>query len=386
MLRLLFLLLPIAAIAGWYAGFKQQHPEQHGSKNKSGGISPDYLLGLNYLINEQPDKAVDVFIKMLEVNDDTAETHIALGSLFRRRGEVDRAIRIHQNLIARPQLSGEQRARGLYELGQDYLRAGVLDRAENIFLELVGIGKDTKASYHCLLNIYQLQKDWQQAIAIAKKLSSKEKAQMGVQIAHYYCELAEKAYKNKDVETAIANLEKALLADAKCVRANMLFGNFAYAAGEYADAIRYYRQVKDQDSAYLSEALVPLAKCYAALNKEADFLSYLEKSLKKAKQLPVILALAHELQKLRGADVAIEFLTHTMDQHLSLRSVYYLLGLYIEKSAGNTKEQLIHLQSFLQKILENNPTYSCSHCGFAGKSFYWQCPGCRKWSTLHRTG
>src|SRR4030065_2811850 len=135
MLQLLLLLLPIAAISGWITGYR--HKKSTEIEANPSLIPHDYFLGLNYLINEQPDKAVDVFIKMLEVNTDTVETHLALGNLFRRRGEVDRAIRIHQNLIARPSLRREQRSQALLELGQDYMQAGLLDRAESLFKELI---------------------------------------------------------------------------------------------------------------------------------------------------------------------------------------------------------------------------------------------------------
>jgi len=150
---LLWLLLPLAALSGWLAARRRQE-----NSVSDPTFPSDYFKGINYLLNEQPDKAVDVFIKMLEVDTDTVETHLALGSLFRRRGEVDRAIRIHQNLIARPNLTKSQRIESLRELGQDYLRAGVLDRAENLFLELTGMGEDECFVY--LLEIYQQQREW----------------------------------------------------------------------------------------------------------------------------------------------------------------------------------------------------------------------------------
>ena len=168
---LLPLLLPVAALSGWYIG-RKSNTQQPVRKNNA-ILPPDYFLGLNYLINEQPDKAVDVFIKMLEVNSETYETHLALGNLFRRRGEVDRAIRIHQNLIARPQLKKSQRTAALTELAQDYFRAGVLDRAEKIFLELLEIGESQSVHLQTLLYIYQQQKDWQQAVQIAQRLAEK---------------------------------------------------------------------------------------------------------------------------------------------------------------------------------------------------------------------
>ena len=147
----LFLLLPIAAISGWLIGRQNKPSIQLGSTSE---IPIDYIKGLNYLLNEQPDKAIDVFIQMLDVNSETVETHLALGSLFRRRGEVDRAIRIHQNLIARPTLTAEQRMQALNELGQDYMRAGLLDRAEALFNELIESGPHTINALHQLMDIY----------------------------------------------------------------------------------------------------------------------------------------------------------------------------------------------------------------------------------------
>ncbi len=201
MLDLLLLLLPIAAVSGWYGGYKHKSS----AAQKPNFLPRDYFIGLKYLIDEQPDKAVDIFIKMLEVNSDTVETHLALGGLFRRRGEVNRAIRIHQNLIARPQLVKGQRVQALSELAQDYMRAGVLDRAENLFLELLELDKGNEANFRYLLHIYEQQKDWEQAITIARKLHNMQPA-----IAHYYCELGDH--------------KKALLMDKNCVRATLLQG------------------------------------------------------------------------------------------------------------------------------------------------------------------
>ena len=187
MLELLWLLLPLAAASGWLAarrgvrGTKAQlMPE----------LSSDYFQGLNYLLNEQPDKAIEVFVRMLEVNSDTVETHLALGNLFRRRGEVDRAIHIHQNLIARPTLKPEQRTQALMELGQDYMRAGLLDRAESLFEELVQVDAHTAAALQQLLVIYQQEKDWDRAIQTARRLGVVSGRNMAPVIAQYYCELA----------------------------------------------------------------------------------------------------------------------------------------------------------------------------------------------------
>ena len=166
-MNLLWLLLPVAALSGWWIGRRRGNSNKNQS---SSSIYPEYFKGLNFVLNEQPDKAIEVFIRMLEVDSETVETHLALGNLFRRRGEVDRAIRIHQNLIARPTLDREQRAHALLELGMDYMRLGLLDRAEGLFLELVESDLHLNQAYTELLEIYQQEKDWENAINIARKL------------------------------------------------------------------------------------------------------------------------------------------------------------------------------------------------------------------------
>ncbi|NNF96569.1 MAG: tetratricopeptide repeat protein, partial [Halobacteria archaeon] len=188
MLEILFFLLPIAALSGWWLGRRSKARRQEESSLE---LPSSYLRGLNYLLNEQQDKAIDLFIQLLDVDNDTVETHLALGSLFRRRGEVDRAIRIHQNLIARPTLSKEQRMQALFELGQDYMRAGLLDRAETLLGELIGNEPHTVAALQHLLDIYQQEKDWDKAIQIAQRLESRTGQSKRNLIAQYYCEKAD---------------------------------------------------------------------------------------------------------------------------------------------------------------------------------------------------
>lgn len=187
----LFLLLPVAALSGWIMGRRPFSKKD----SRCADIPLDYLKGLNLLLDEQPDKAIDLFIQMLEVNNDTVETHLALGSLFRRRGEVDRAIRIHQNLIARPTLLPAQRAHALFELGQDYMKAGLFDRAETLFGELVESIPHSEQALEYLLDIYQQEKDWANAIKIAQRIGVKTGKTFAPLISHFYCEQAEVAYK-----------------------------------------------------------------------------------------------------------------------------------------------------------------------------------------------
>ncbi|MCL5261246.1 MAG: lipopolysaccharide assembly protein LapB [Gammaproteobacteria bacterium] len=379
MLSLLLLLLPVAAVSGWIAGYYQQ--KKSTSERGLDLIPHDYFVGLNYLINEQPDKAVDIFIKMLEVNSDTVETHLALGSLFRKRGEVDRAIRVHQNLIARPQLEKKQRVQALSELAQDYLRAGVLDRAERILLELIEMNEEVNSSYSHLLHIYQLQKDWQQAITVASKLEEKFSGAT-TQLAYYYCELAEQARAQNNITETEAYLKKAFAYDKKCVRASLLAGKTAFETGDIKRAIRYYKQVCEQDSDYISETISPLADCYLRLDQEKEFIDYLENCFAATPRISLVLALADNVQKQNGDFAAIEFIAKHIHRCLSMRGLERLITLYLNNVDAETQSKLFLLQQFIGKLLEHKPLYRCLHCGFSGKQLYWFCPSCKRWGSI----
>lgn len=244
MLQYLFALLPVAATCGWYMGSKKSDSKV--KKRNPFTMRHDYFRGLNYLINEQPDKAVDVFIKLLEVDSDTVETHLALGNLFRRRGEVERATRIHQNIIARPNLAADHRLQALSELGQDYLKAGVLDRAERLFVELIELGRRDLTSYQFLLTIYQQEKDWIKAIDVAKKIQGLGKP-MGLVIAHYCCELAEWYLQQANLQQVQLFLKKAQSYHFAGIRSHLIRARLEVEQGNDRNAIHYYKKVIYQE-------------------------------------------------------------------------------------------------------------------------------------------
>jgi lipopolysaccharide biosynthesis regulator YciM len=233
-MNLLWLLLPVAALSGWLIGQRRIN-QKDGSSSSS--IYPEYFKGLNYVLNEQPDKAIEVFIKMLEVDSETVETHLALGNLFRRRGEVDRAIRIHQNLIARPSLDREQRANALLELGMDYMRSGLLDRAEALFLELIESNLHLNDSCTELLDIYQQEKDWENAIKIARKLEIISGEKSNSIIAQFYCECADSALIDGNMRVAKDSIRQAISIYPKCVRASLIEGKMYQKIGKEKLAI-----------------------------------------------------------------------------------------------------------------------------------------------------
>jgi lipopolysaccharide biosynthesis regulator YciM len=376
--NLCLLFLPAAAASGWYYGRRKAR-----AFKPTYNLPRDYFIGLNYLLNEQTDKAVDVFIKMLDVNSDTLETHLALGSLFRRRGEVDRAIRVHQNLLARPQLARQQKMAALFELAQDYFRAGVLDRAEKLFLELIEANEKAMLSLQFLLRIYQQQKDWEQAINTVQRLEVITKNSMKPVIAQYYCELAKQHHEKHQQEHALRLLKQALTMDPNCVRASILQAEIETALSNWQAAIKSYQQVKKQDAEFLSEVIVPLSQCYNQLHNELGFIKFLQKCLTEhPPTISVVLVLGDYLRRTQGDKTAIDFIAEQIHRQPSLRGLEHLIELYLQNSQGDTRNKLGLLHDLVQGLLADKPHYHCLSCGFTSKSLFWQCPRCYQWGSI----
>lgn len=380
MQELLWLLLPVAAFSGWWVA---RRSERRGRDCLHPEWSSGYFQGLNYLLNEQPDKAIEVFIRMLEVNSETVETHLALGNLFRRRGEVDRAIHIHQNLIARPTLSARQRSHALLELGQDYMRAGLLDRAENLFGELVDDTDHSHAALQQLLVIYQQEKDWDQAIQTARRLATSNGRDKNPMIAQFYCELAEEAMERGDEDAAQRMLKRALAQDRNCVRASLLQGDMARAGGNCKGAIRAYRRVENQDIDFLPEVIRPLGECYESLGRNEDLQHWLESVLHQYSGVSPVLALAELIVKTQGEAAGIAFITEQLRRRPSLRGLSRLIAMNLAGAGeGPARDNLLILKGLTDRLLADKPVYRCRACGFNGKALHWQCPGCKEWNTV----
>lgn len=379
-MKIMWMLLILIAIGiAWYLGYRARPKEE---PTRKVNLPRDYLIGLNFLLNEETDKAVDIFIKMLEVDSDTVETHLAVGNLFRRRGEVDRAIRIHQNLIARPQLERIYREQSLFELGQDYLSAGMLDRAERIFLELVNAKSHSARAIKTLIEIYQQEKDWQNAATMAEKFAGVTRQNMQPIIAQYYCELGEAAFNKGEPAAATEFLEKAIQADKTCVRASLLQAKIYMDKEEYKLALKHLKKIKDQNPDYLSESIDLLASCYLKLGRENELVVYLKKLLDQFPRVPVVLILAERIRAWKGEKVALGFVADYVRRYPTLRGLFMCVNLYILTAEGRTKDDLRILQNMMRKIISRKPDYQCRSCGFSGKSLHWLCPGCKQWTTI----
>jgi len=369
-------LLPVA----WYFGYRHGKTKEVGkSTGRQSGLSKTYFTGLNYLLNEESDKAIDTFVSMLEVDSETVETHLALGNLFRKRGEVDRAIRIHQNLIARPSLTPEDRKFALLELGYDYMGAGLLDRAENIFKELSNDFTHKNASLSQLLVIYQQTKDWQQAISAAGKLDYPMAESTKNEISHFYCELAEESLANNSYRDSLSYIKKAFQADSQCVRATLISAQIHYSKERYKQSIKCIRDLIKQDIAFLPEAIDLVAQCYSKLNDQRGLLTFLHDAINHGAGISAILAYADILQSQQGDKKAAEYIASQMNQHPSIRGLLKLIGLHLEHASEGAKPSLYLLENVVTKLLENKPIYHCDNCGFDSKTLFWQCPGCKTW-------
>ena len=381
MQELLLLLLPVAAASGWFAARRSARKE---SKQCVGETGPVYFRGLNHLLNEEPDKAIDAFVEMLEVDSDTVETHLALGNLFRRRGEVERAIRIHQNLIARPALKREQRAQALLELGQDYMRAGLFDRAENLFRELKDTKLHMRAALDHLLVIYEKESDWEACLDVVEQLEALAGGKMELQKSHYHCELALAAKEQGRASDAAGELKKALSVYRGCVRANHLQAQFAADQGDYRAAVRILRQTADRDADYLPEVLPEIVASYQQLGDLEGLHGFLKATAETHPVSEVVSSLADLIKEQEGEEAAANYLAEQLTKAPSLRLLLRSIELNANMPKNQSLQFLDSLRPHIQHLLDAKPLYQCAQCGFEAKTLHWQCPSCRSWSTVKR--
>lgn len=375
---LLWFLLPVAAASGWLAA---KWSTKSASGKRSFDLPSAYFKGLNYLLNEEPDKAIELFVKVLEVNSDTAETHLALGNLFRRRGEVERAIRIHQNLVARPTLNESQRAQALLELGQDYLKSGLFDRAENLFAELTDNREYRERAFEYLLSIYQQEREWEKAIAMSKKLAQASGESQNTRIAQYYCEMAETALQKKDYREAQHNAQQALSTDKECVRASLIQGTIQAEQGNYEEAIKAWQRIEKQDPTFLGEVADRIADAYRRIGDDAGLKQFFSKVSERHNSAEMMLVLGDIIKEKEGVEQAEEFIVNWLRKRPSVQGLYRLIDLNVWKAGGKNSDLLL-LKGIIGELKNRQEGYICKHCGFQGKSMHWLCPSCNQWNTI----
>jgi len=372
-------LVPAAFALGWWAS-RRIGARRSGAEVSE--LSSDYFRGLNYLLNEEQDKAIEVFLKLAEYNRDTVETHLALGNLFRRRGEVDRAIRLHQHLVSRPGLSDAMKTVALLELGEDYMRAGLLDRAEALFSDLVAMDAHAPSALRHLIAIYQHERDWHKAIEHARRLEVMTGEDERPMIAQFYCELADRSRQHGARAEARDYLRQAFECQADCVRAFMLTGRLQSEDDHHAEAVTAYEAAVDADIAFVPEILPPLLNSYARSQQMERAEVFLRDMLGRYSGISPVLALTHLYQQRDGERAAIDFLTSQLRLRPSVRGLMALIDATMDKIEGEARENFLILRDLTKKLLEGQAMYRCSRCGFGAKAHHWQCPSCKSWSTI----
>lgn len=369
----LFLLL---AAAGWAMG-------RFGERDEDSAPPPlniDYLKGLNFLLNEQTDQALEHFLRMVRVDDKTIETHFALGSLFRRRGEVDRAIRIHQNIIARPDLAAEQRDQALYSLAKDYLAAGLLDRAEKLFVRLAQGSRYQVQALESVCGIYEQEREWQKAIDASQRLEVLGGRSLGLQTAHYYCELAEAAAAQNDYASARQFVKKAQSGRPRTMRGALTRAHIARDTDDTKTALKLYHRIIDENTYLIAEALPEIVSIYKRENATAELESALRALLKRHPNRASLVAYTAIVNDLSGVGVIDDCVQQYMLNEPTLGEFVELQQL-TDKNAVSNDFALAKVRSALSKLASATPRYQCQECGFSSQRLLWQCPSCRNWET-----
>ena len=339
-----------------------------------------YFRGLNHLLNDQPDKAIDAFIEIVTLDPETADMHFALGNLFRRRGEIERAIRVHQNLLARPDLPLEQRTQAQYELGMDYLKAGLLDRAEETFNGLVESSYAVQAR-RALLEIYQREKEWSRAIDAATGLQSSGAGARQKEIAQFYCELAQDALVRNDNADALALLDKALHADRNSVRATMLLGDALLAQGDVEGALTVWKRVEQQSVPHVALVAGRLMDGYRRVGRPQEGVNLLRSYLTEASSIDLIEVIFKAVVELDGVDAAHQLVVDELRRNPTLLGLDKLLEARLMDAPAHVWEELSMVKNLIHGYTAKLARYQCSHCGFKARQYYWQCPGCSHWET-----
>jgi lipopolysaccharide biosynthesis regulator YciM len=385
---LMYIVILAAIGIGWWLG-RREHREaknsRHGGIQQDGQVpSSEYFRGLNYLLNEQPDRAISTFIESLDVNQHTIETHLALGSLLRRRGEVDRAVTVHQNLLAGSQLQRQVWLDVQLELVRDYLLAGLLDRAEVLLQKLITEGGPVKVTgLNLLVEIYQQEKDWQKAIEVVRELRVLGGVDNPVEIAHFHCELADLALEQNNLVEARKQVTWALSEDSNCVRASLILGDLECRDGGFDAAIPVLENIRQQDASLVPLSLELLVHAYQKSGRNLqEYRDYLTECLEVIPAISIVLSLAQSIRAEQGDVAVAKFIAGHLKQNPTIRGLTQLIDLHMDNTSGIARENLSILRSFTEALVADKPAYRCKECGFSGKRMHWSCPSCKEWGTV----
>jgi lipopolysaccharide assembly protein B len=379
----------IAAVLFFALGWVGARVDAKRLLNESRALPQAYFKGVNFLLNEEPDKAIDALIEASKQHPEAIELQFALGSLFRRRGEIDRALRVHKNLSEQSGLSSTERAAALYETALDYHKSGLLDYAEKTLCDLIDkrSGSDTQQRQiqTLLLNLYEQERAWRKAIDIARMLDSdvpQDRRQYVREVANFYCELAADYQAANNLTEAFAQLDRALAENPKCVRANMLRGDWLMHVSKHEEAIAAWQKIEAQDPAFLGLSAEATLNAYAAISKTDVGLVAITALHQRYPALDLLNALFKATLASHGPEAAYALVKDDLQINPTLVGLDRLLEAEILAATDDKKEQLTIEREIVHSHASRLAVYLCKRCGFKAKQFYWHCPACGGWESF----
>jgi len=380
MLELLFLLLPIAMGYGWFMGRNSIKQNTHTEKQD---LSIKYSTGLNYLLSNQQDKAIDYLIEALKVEDDTVEAHFALANLFRKRGELDRALKVHEHLVRQKDIPSKEKRQAFFELGKDFLSAGLFDRAESMFLKLHKSKQFGLKSLNYLMQIYQSTKDWEQGIALQKIIVKTQDKKLLHNLANFYCELATDALEKEEFLDVKELLEKALEHDPNSCRANWLLAKVYQQHEQYEQACNCYKDVYYQDAEFFPDVIENMHACYKNLDAEDEFYKFIKKVYDESSSTSALITYLDHVENVHGTAKAKEFILMALKRRPTIRGFKHFVKMQMSLSEDDqNKDQLEMIRELISAYINVKHRYSCRTCGFNSSTHYWSCPSCHDWEQL----
>ncbi|TPE48018.1 lipopolysaccharide assembly protein LapB [Maribrevibacterium harenarium] len=377
----LFAVLVVALAIGWWMG-RRRGARPPSPITTSNDIPKDYFRGLNHLLKGQQSEAIDAFIESLDVSSETFDIHLTLGTLFRKKGDIQKAISIHQNLLARPDLPETDTRLVQLELAQDFMSAGLLDRAERLLLAIAV----RKSVYHkeilsLLIDLYEFEQSWDKAIKIAEQLSREHpSAKLARRLAHFYCELADSSVAEERWVEAFQYFRNAVEHDEHCVRGSIGMADVYSQQKRHRDAIKVLKNVAEQDPEFVPVVIPAIERAYQQVWSSSGYVKFLQEQNQRHPSATTIGALAAIYAKTDKAK-AEQFVIEQLKTHPTIKGFQELIKMQIEEARG-AQQQLNVLYNLIQQLTESKHRYRCKQCGFAGHQLHWQCPSCKSWGSV----
>jgi len=378
----LFFVLFVALFVGWAMGRK--NPIKKNKQTKK-SIPTDYFRGLNHLLNDQHSEAIDAFVDSLEVNSDTFDIHLTLGNLFRKKGEIQKAINIHQNLLARPEISQREMRMVQLELASDFMSAGLLDRAGRLLLNMASTSRKSEFQpkiLALLVDLYEFEQSWDKAIQIGSELVKETPTKKEIKrLAHFHCEMAQELQKKEQWKSAFQHYKQALGVDPSCIRASIGAADVLNSQRRYRDAIKELKHASDQDPEFISIIIPKLKECYQKVWGSSGYINFLQDQNQKKPSTALIMALVQHYME-TDKDYAEMFLVEQLRSHPTIRGFKELISLQLADSQGYNQQHLVVLFELIDQLVQAKHKFQCRQCGFSGHQLHWQCPSCKNWGVV----